>query len=361
MDTNMAAGSTVDEGGLARALGIAREAVELHFRSEVVDLHIDSFIWSRILGYRLGQRHHGGLLGARFFNQVDIPRLLSGHVTGGVWSVTTTPLRGPEARRRTFIRNKARLVTELQHAGNVELVKDLRGFQAARQKGLHAAFLAIQGGNALEAEVADGLPSLGEDVLRVTLVHLSTSAIGATSSPLSSLAGGRGLTNTGREMVRALNQRRVFVDLAHISAQGFWDAVDVHDRGQPLMVSHTGVQGVHRHWRNLDDAQIRAVADTGGVVGVMYQSSFLGDPLWSGRAASIVDHLEHIIHVAGEDAAALGSDWDGMIVPPTDMPTCVELPKLTALMLSRGWPVERVQKVLGGNFLRTLGLLRGQG
>jgi membrane dipeptidase len=156
-----------------------------------------------------------------------------------------------------------------------------------------------------------------------------------------------------------MNEKKIFVDLAHISRKGFWDALEVHDRTQPVLVTHTGIDAVHQHWRNVDDAQIRAVADLGGVIGVMYQSSFLGEPAWGGRLAAIVDHLAHIIEIAGEDVPALGSDWDGAITPPRDMPTCLELPRLVEEMKQRGWKDGRIRKILGGNALRTIAALRG--
>jgi membrane dipeptidase len=92
----------------------------------------------------------------------------------------------------------------------------------------------------------------------------------------------------------------------------------------------------------------------------MFHSTFLGDGWFSGKAESIVRHLEHIVKVAGEDFASLGSDWDGSIVTPRDMRTCLELPKLVQIMLDRGFDPERVRKILGGNFLRSLELLRGK-
>jgi membrane dipeptidase len=187
---------------------------------------------------------------------------------------------------------------------------------------------------------------------------LSTSTLGQTSLPLMWGDRQQRLTNRGQDFVRALNQQRIFVDLAHINREGFFDAVAAHDRTQPLMVSHTGVTGVHSHWRNIDDEQLRAVADTGGVVGVIYQSAFLGDPALGGRAVRIVDHLEHIISVAGEDCAALGSDWDGAIITPRDMATCLELPRLVQIMMERRWTEARIRKTLGGNFLAALGRLR---
>jgi membrane dipeptidase len=127
----------------------------------------------------------------------------------------------------------------------------------------------------------------------------------------------------------------------------------------PPIVTHTGASGVHPHWRNLDDAQIRAIADRGGVVGVMYHMPFLGKSKGRGSLTRIVDHIEHVVRVGGEQCAALGSDWDGAITTPSDMPTCSELPRLVQEMLRRGFSEPRIRNVLGLNFLRCLRDLRG--
>jgi membrane dipeptidase len=231
-------------------------------------------------------------------------------------------------------------------------------YRTAARAGRHAAFLGIQGGNALERSpsVLEAFPA--SLVVLVTLVHLTSSAIGTTSSPLR-LGSDHGLTRQGHELVEWLDAQRIFVDLAHLSPRGFWDAVAAHDPSRPLLVSHTGVVGVHRHWRNLGDAQLRAVAQSGGTVGIMYDSGLLGDRPWGGSAERIVDHLEHVVRTVGDDFASLGSDWDGAIVTPRDLPTCLELPRLVELMLRRGFAAERIRKILGGNFLRALGELRG--
>ncbi len=348
-----------DPAAWARHLGISLEAVELYLASDVIDLHIDSFIWHRTLGYDLTRRHGHGLFGARFYSQVDFPRVLEAQLTGATWVITTNPLRGAEARADTFERNLAELLAQFDRVPEqFAVVKSAAEYRAARAQGKHAAFIGIQGGNALDAspDALDRIPA--GVVLRVTVVHLSSSSLGTTSSPL---AGRRdtGLTGRGREYVRALDARKIFVDLAHVSRRGFWDAVEVHDKSHPLLVTHTGVTGAFEHWRNLDDRQLRAIADTGGTIGVMYQSSFLGDSIWGGRAASIVRHLAHIVSTVGADHASLGSDWDGAIWPPRDLPTCLELPRLVQLMLDQGMSPDTVQKILGKSFLRTVALLRG--
>jgi membrane dipeptidase len=348
-----------DPSAWAEELGISREAIDLYLASDVIDLHVDSFIWTRVFGYDLTERHDHGLLGARFYSQADFPRILEANVTGATWVITTNPTRASAERATTFVDNLRELTDIFARVPEqFALVRTAAEYRAAKKAGKHGAFIGIQGGNALDRD-PDALDLIPDrTILRVTLVHLSTSSLGSTSSPLRP---GRdlGLTTKGLDFVRKLNDKKIFVDLAHVSKKGFWDAVEVADKSQPILVTHTGISGVHEHWRNLDDDQLKAIADSGGTIGVMYQSSFLGDAYLGGKAEKIVDHLEHIVKTVGDDFASLGSDWDGAILPPRDMPTCLELPKLVEIMLKRGFSSETITKILGGNFLRVVETLRG--
>ena len=234
-------------------------------------------------------------------------------------------------------------------------VRTAAEFRAARAAGEHAAFIGIQGGNALDVHL-DALDLLEDrSVLRITLVHMTASRIGAASIPTSSQR--MGLTEHGRAYVERLNELRVGVDLAHINRKGFFDAVAVHDSSQPLFVTHTGVTGVHPHWRNIDDEQLRAVADTGGTVGVILHAAYLGRGGVS--APTVVDHLAHIVDTVGEDHASIGSDYDGSIIPPKDLPGVWALPRLVQEMLDRGWSDTRIRKILSGNAIRAIEALRG--
>ncbi len=349
---------SADPAGWARDLGISKEAVDVYLAGDVIDLHMETFIWQRSLAYDMTKRHGRGPFGARMFGQLDLPRVREASITGGTWSISTNPLRPSKNRATTFVRNLHRLRAILEGASeDVAVCRNLAEYRAARAAGKHGAFIGIQGGNALDKDLS-ALDLIEDDlVLRITLVHLSTSKLGVTSAPGWGKSN-PGLTPFGRDYVRRMNEKRIFVDLAHIDRKGFFDAVEVHDKSQPLIVTHTGVTGIKQHWRNIDDDQIKAVADTGGTIGIIYQMGFLGGDHKAGR---IIDHMQHIIDVAGEDFVSLGSDWDGVIFPPRDMPTCLELPRLAQRMLDRGWTAERIHKVLGGSFLRALGHLRGTG
>jgi membrane dipeptidase len=342
----------------AKRLGISREAAALFAESEVIDLHVDTFIWHRIFGYRLDTRHGPGFLGARYYSQVDLPRLREVGVSSATWVITTNPLRGARSRSDVLLKNLARLEGLLDaHPGDVARVSTVTEYRAARALGLHAAFIGVQGGNAISEDFAPLALLDARRLLRVTLTHLTSSWLGQTSSPLGNES--QGLGTRGADLVRLLNEKRIFVDLAHINRAGFFEALDAHDPALPPIVTHTGVAAVRPHWRNLDDSQIRAIAERGGTIGIMYHTPFLSDGWGRAPLACVCDHIDHVVKVAGHDFVSLGSDWDGAIVTPKDMPTCLELPRLVEALLVRGWAAHDVQKLLGGNFLRVLGDLRG--
>ncbi len=352
-------GDTSDDATHARKLGCSLDAVQLTRRCELVDLHVDTFIPPRLWGYDPLARHRGGPLGRLFFGHLDVPRMLDGGLDGAMWSITTNPFRTRAARWRAFQKNLAALRALIaRSAGRLLEARTLAGYRAARARGAHACLLAIQGLNALEGAPA-GVLSLPDDgIVRATLVHLTNAVYGATSSPLGAGRRDKGLTAAGREAIAQLNARRIFVDLAHIHERAFWEAVAVHDRSQPLIVTHTGVAGVRPHWRNLTDGQIRAVADSGGTVGIIFQASFLRRRDGPRDAGMVVEHVAHVMRVAGEDFVSLGSDFDGAITPPPDLPGADCYPRLVQRLLERGLTDRQVEKILGANFLRAFGLLR---
>lgn len=339
----------------AARLEVSEEAVAAVRQCDMLDLHIDTFIPMRLWGYDIEQRHGAGVLRGRFAGHLDLPRIEEVGLTGAMWSVTTNPFRTRGGRWKTVHKNFKTLRSRLEDSRRVRIVSNHHDYIAARDSGVHVGLLSIQGGNALD-DAPDGEFLPDPDLLRVTLVHLTNSLVGRSSSPFQ-FARQEGLTPLGMSLVERLNQHRVFVDLAHISKEGFWKALEVHDRTQPFLVTHTGVESVTPHWRNIDDDQIRAVAASGGVVGIMFHKSFVKRP--GVRDCSvIVDHMEHVIDVVGEDYVAIGSDYDGAITPPRDIRSGDSYPRLIQIMLERGWSGGRIEKVLGGNFLRALAELR---
>ena len=341
----------IESRAWARAIDVSEEAVDLYRSCEVIDLHVDTPVPMRLVGYDPVKRHRVRLAGTPLMNQVDLPRIREACLGGAVWDIATNPLRRKENRPRIAAENLRRQEALFERFPNdFELVGSGVEYRRAREAGRTAIWLSIQGGQALDRDLRAIDEIRGNRLHRVTLVHLTPSRIGVPSN--FSRRAAEGLTNFGRDFVAALDERGIVVDLAHINRRGFFDAIDAHDRSIPLIVSHTGVQGVLPHWRNIDDEQIRAVADTGGTIGIIFHRSFISPRGVPCTAARIVDHIEHAIEIAGEDHVSLGSDFDGCIVLPLDLVDVTWLPRLVQSMLNRRWSEERIAKVLGTNYLR---------
>ena len=226
----------------------------------------------------------------------------------------------------------------------------------SQEQNVHACLPSIQGGNSISGFDCD-FSEIAKDITRITLIHLTNSIYGSTSSPDHYFRWNKGLSTKGKELIEMMNEHHVFVDLAHIHPVGFWDAIDVHDKNIPVIVTHTGVDGINKHWRNLDDKQLKAVVDLNGVIGVIFAENFLNNTKTHSDGRMILSHIEHIISVVGEDAVAIGSDLDGAIRPPKDI-YINPYSRLIQLMLNQGWTLDRIQKILGTNFLRCFQKLR---
>jgi len=339
----------------AQKLGISTEAVKLYLDAEVIDLHTDTFLWKRLLGYRLSMRHSLPKWRARFGGQVDFPRVLEAQMAGIVWDIPTNPLV-PKARKYGALRRQIALILEdLQACSqHFQPVVSFADYQAARAAGKVASWISIQGGQAIDNNLYD-LERIPE-IHRITLVHFTRSRIGASN--FDRLHANLGLSPFGRDFVAKMVEQRILVDLSHINRKGFFDALEVMPSHVPPVVTHTGVKGVCDLWRNIDDAQIRAIAERQGTIGVIYEQNFLHRQKSQQTLSRIVDHMQHIIQVAGEDFVSLGSDYDGMITLPADFPDITWQPALVQEMLKRNWSEDRIRKILGQNFLRVVAAVR---
>lgn len=337
-------------------------AIELMAEHGLVDLHIDSLISTRLFGYDVLRRHGGWPLYGRFFGLLDLPRLRDNGVGAAMWSITTNPFRTSAGRWHAWQANLTAFLQLAQSDGSqLAVARSPKELIAARSNGCHAMLCAVQGANAWQAELHRDVhldSVLGDGVVtRATLVHLTDSALGATSSPLS-LRRDKHLTQLGQSIVAALNRHCAFVDLAHAHPQTFWDTVAFADRDQPLIATHTGVAGVTAHWRNLDDRQVAAVANSGGVVGIIAATVFLRSRPMANDVGLMIRHLEHTIQVGGEASAAIGTDFDGAIVPPVDLRDGFGYLRIVSAMIAGGWRDDRIIRVCGGNFIAAWSRLR---
>lgn len=158
----------------------------------------------------------------------------------------------------------------------------------------------------------------------------------------------KGLTPFGKRMVEKMAHMGVAPDVSHLSDQGFWDVADIL-KG-PFLASHSNARSVHCHPRNLTDEQIRAVAESGGVIGLNFCAYFL-DGTSHSTLEALLPHFEHIYRVGGAEVLALGSDFDG-ITDTVEIEGCQGMPRLEAALVKAGYGKDLIDKALCGNALR---------
>ena len=344
-----------------RFIKVTDRARAMHERHFVADLHADTTLWNRDLLAR-GTRGH-----------VDIPRLVEGGVALQAFTIVTrTPRfmniekntadtdnitllaiaeRWPPRTWNSLIERalyEASRVTDAAARSNGQLTvirtgADLAAFETKRATDgkAVAAFIGVEGAHALEGDLANLDRLFDAGVRMMAPTHFFDTEIGGSAHGV----GRGGLTPLGREWVRKMEAKKMIIDLAHASPATIDDVLKLATR--PVIVSHTGVRGTCDNQRNLSDAQLAAIAENGGVVGIgVWETAVCG-----ADAHAIARAIEHAVHVAGFEHVALGSDFDGAVAAPFD---ATGFPQITQALLDAGMDETKIESVLGGNVRRLL-------
>ncbi len=267
-----------------------------------------------------------------------------------------------------------------------ELALSADDVERIRKQGKIASLIGVEGGHSIDDSlgVLRMLHALG--VRYMTLTHTDTLdwADSATDAPKS-----HGLSPFGEQVVREMNRLGMLVDISHVSAETMRHALRVSRA--PVIASHSSAYAVAEHPRNVPDDVLRLIRANGGVVMVNFFSGFVvpegaratrdmlqvgrelqakypdkrefraameqwrkEHPYPAGSVHHVVDHIEHIIQVAGADHVGLGSDFDGINRTPRQLEDVSCYPYITQELLNRGHGEEEIRKVLGGNILRVL-------
>jgi membrane dipeptidase len=336
------------------------QAQTLHRRLIVADLHGDSLFWGRNLLKRSTRGH------------VDLPRLIEGNVAIQAFTVVTTSPRNLNIYHNSDSSDLVRYVAMLegwpprtwsspkqralyqaerlqkfaaQSGGALVIIRsrsDLTRFLTSRNSGHSVAgFLGTEGAQPLEGrlENLDELYAAGFRMMAPT--HFTDTAIAGAAAGMNK----GGLTDLGRQWVRAMESHRMIIDLAHASPATLREVTAMVTR--PLLVSHTGVKGTCDNPRNLSDDELRAVARTGGVIGIgLWDTATCGSD-----ARATARAIRYAMNAVGPDHVALGSDFDGAVTTPFDSSGWA---LLTDALLEQGLSEQDIHKIMGENVVRVL-------
>lgn len=313
----------------------------VHAESLVVDTHCDTLACVLRGERRLGERSSRG--------HVDLPRLQDAGVTGQVFACGLH-VYGARSDRPThlFLRMADCFHRELrENRERMVLATTASDLVRAKQEGKVAAILGME----------DGAPIAGDlGILRmfyllglrvVTLVWGPRNEIGDGVSGRTD--PGNGLTAFGRSLIREMNAVGMLIDVAHLNEKGFWDVVELSE--DPFINSHANARALCDHPRNLTDRQIRALAERGGVLHVVF--TFLDEDPVKATLDRVLDHIDYVVNLVGPQHVGIGSDFDGLSgPPPVGLEDASCFPNITRGLLKRGYREEDIRLILGGNFLR---------
>jgi membrane dipeptidase len=164
-----------------------------------------------------------------------------------------------------------------------------------------------------------------------------------------------GLSEMGSELIKRMNDLGVTLDLSHLNERCFWDSIELTEL-TPI-ATHSNARALTDHPRNLKDEQLKAIAQRGGVIGIVLYSPFLKTTENKPTLEDVYAHADYMIELLGEDHVGIGSDMDGARIEdfPDGLRSVADLPRIGAFFIAKGYSENRVRKIMSGNFLRVMG------
>jgi len=366
---------------------VSDRAREIHARSTLVDGHND-------LPWQIRE------LGSSTFDKLDIAkpckelhtdiaRLRQGGVKAQFWSVYVPAEMRHSGKALSATLEQIAIVRAMieRYPDVFEFAGSVADIERVNKAGKIASMIGVEGGHSIEDSLAV-LRQLYEQGARyMTLTHSDTLqwADSATDE-----ARHHGLAPFGEEVVREMNRLGMLVDISHVSPETMKHALRISQA--PVIFSHSSARALADHPRNVPDDVLKLTAKNGGVVMVNFYSGFIvpeaaergkqaialraelrkkhGEnsaeirselkrffaehPTPPGSVHTVLDHIDHIVKVAGIDHVGLGSDFDGIETCPAQLEDVSTYPNITQGLLDRGYSEAEIQKILGGNALRVM-------
>jgi membrane dipeptidase len=388
------ASSTLQDDAALRA-----RADRLHRQSIVIDTHND--ITSPLIDDGFDLANRGDDPNAKIKTHTDLRRMKAGGLGAEFFAVyvgkefvNKKPAEGGGAARRALDVIDVVLEQVRRHPETLEAASTAADIRRIVKSGKIAALMGIEGGHAIENSLRTLRMFYKLGVRYMTLTHTNTNDWADSEGDLNTagVSHHNGLTDHGREVIREMNRIGMMVDISHVSDKTFYDVIET--ARAPVIASHSSARAIANHPRNMSDDMLKALAKNGGVVMVNFYDGFL-DPRKAALAlrsramedelkakypedptrvqreidewrqandpgktplSVLMDHIDHIVKVAGIDHIGIGSDFDG--VPFTGLPEGMEdiskLPTLTYELMKRGYSDADIKKFLGENLLRVM-------
>jgi len=340
----------------AQESGISERALKIHHSGLLFDGHND-LPWQM---RNTGQSSFNVLDIAQPQPELhtDIPRLRAGGVKAQFWSVYVpagTDLTG-DALLQTLQQIDIVHQMHRRYRDVFQLASTADEIEQIVADGKIAGMLGIEGGHSIRGSLPVLRRLYDQGCRYMTLTH-SKSLDWADSA--TDDARSDGLSAFGEEVIREMNRLGMLVDLSHVSPATMKHALRITQA--PVIFSHSSARAINEHPRNVPDDVLRLTARNGGVVMINFYSGFVvptaelhADRKARGTLSTVIDHIEHVIRIAGIEHVGIGSDYDGVSRLPVGLEDVSTYPRITQSLLDRGYDQKAIHGILGGNVMRVL-------
>ncbi|ADL68130.1 Membrane dipeptidase [Thermoanaerobacterium thermosaccharolyticum DSM 571] len=305
----------------------------------IVDFHCDTLY--------LIQKDNRDITKKNDKGHIDLIRLDEGMVHLQVFATFIEPEYVRKDAATKTLKMIDKLYQLMEKTDKIKLILSGKDVEEAKNESKIGALLSIEGGEALEGDLA---------LLRM-FYKLGVRAMTLTWSLRNDLGDGilgssdYGLTSFGKDVIKEMNRLGMIVDVSHLNERGFWDAINICEK--PLIASHSDCKALCRHPRNLSDEQIKAIADKGGVIGINFCPNFLRDDD-NASIEDVLDHIEHIVNLVGINHVGFGSDFDGIEKTPLGLDDVASFPKILDGLKKRGFSDDEINSISHDNFERII-------
>ncbi|HSM31126.1 MAG TPA: dipeptidase [Woeseiaceae bacterium] len=364
---------------------LAAEARRIATESIIVDTHIDAPYRVVESGEDVSRRTESG--------DFDYPRARAGGLDAAFMSIYTPAALEADGTSFEKAEELIDLVENIVKSsdGRFAIARSPADIRENFEQGIISLPMGMENGAPIDGDLANLAHFYERGIRYVTLTHSLSNHI--SDSSFDENRQWNGLSDFGMDVVREMNRLGIMVDVSHVSDDAFWQVMDVSD--VPVIASHSSARHFTPGWeRNMDDAMIKALAGSGGVVMINFGSAFITDAArqyssksWPASTAyieehselsreeaqaqfkaaweaehgpmpyasldDVLDHFDHVIALVGVDHVGIGSDYDGVGDSlPTGLKDVSAYPNLVEGLLRRGYSEADIQKILGENLLR---------
>ncbi|MBI4405325.1 MAG: membrane dipeptidase [Deltaproteobacteria bacterium] len=325
-----------------------------HYSDEVLRIHQSSLVVDGHNDLPWGLRTHADMDLTKFNLDTvqnnfhtDMVRLRQGGMGAQFWSAYV-PMSQPQASAVKMTFEQMDLIERMakKYSSTLQLALSTKDIRQARLKGKIASLIGVEGGHSINNSLETLTKLYAKGARYMTLTHSKNLdwIESATDSPMS-----QPLNAFGESVVREMNALGMLVDISHVSARAMRSVLQVST--SPVIASHSSAYSVTQHPRNVPDDVLQTIASNGGVVMVNFYNRYIEH---GGRVnvATLVDHIDHIVKVAGIDHVGLGSDYDGVELVPDGLEDVSCYPSITEELLKRHYSESDIRKILGENLMR---------